>query len=224
MAKLFIVRHGQASFGEADYDRLSDLGRQQSRWLGEYFTQRGINFRLVATGGLSRQRDTASEILDVMGDADAVTNVYPGLNEYDSEAFYTAYTGKGEQHRHQSADYKDYWKTFRAAYEAWIDQRLTGVQESWSDFRDRIRSALDQACAGSGRDDAILAVTSGGVIGSAVSEILESAPRTAMQLNFQIRNTAFCEVIAGRGGRRLLSFNSIPHLDRPGRRDAITHV
>ena len=67
MALLFLVRHGQASFGTAHYDRLSDLGRQQSRWLGEYFAERGLRFKRVVAGTLQRQQDTASEILTGMG-------------------------------------------------------------------------------------------------------------------------------------------------------------
>ena len=41
LAELTLVRHGQASFGAANYDQLSDLGMQQSRWLGEYFAAIG---------------------------------------------------------------------------------------------------------------------------------------------------------------------------------------
>ena len=63
MAKLFVVRHGQASFGAEDYDALSDLGRQQARWLGDYFAERGIRFQRAMSGSLKRQRDTARELL-----------------------------------------------------------------------------------------------------------------------------------------------------------------
>lgn len=223
MAKLFIVRHGQASFGEADYDRLSPLGRQQARWLGEYFAERGLNFQRVLSGELSRQRDTASEILDALGQP-AEIDIHPGLNEYDGQAVYSAYTGRDDQHRHQQADYKDYWRTFRAAYEGWIGGGLERIDESWSDFGSRIQSALARACDGLERDDAALVVTSGGVIGNTISELLGCAPATTVELNFQFRNAAFCEIVVGRNVKRLLSYNSIPHLDRPERRDAITHV
>lgn len=224
MATLFIVRHGQASFGDAHYDRLSTLGRQQSRWLGEYFAERGIAFCHVVAGELARQRDTAIEILAGMGGASDQVNTHLGLNEYDGEAVYAAHTGRGDQHLHQKADYKDYWRTFRAAYEAWVDDRFPDIEESWSGFGERVRQALEHACEGTSREEAILVVTSGGVIGRVVSELLGCAPRTAIELNFQFRNTAFCEVIVGSNARRLLSYNSIPHLDRPGRREAITHM
>jgi phosphohistidine phosphatase SixA len=60
VAELFLVRHAQASFGTDDYDRLSDLGHQQSRWLGDYFAQRGLVFDRVVTGTLRRHRETLS--------------------------------------------------------------------------------------------------------------------------------------------------------------------
>ncbi len=34
MGTLYLVRHGQASFGSDDYDRLSPLGQRQSQRLG----------------------------------------------------------------------------------------------------------------------------------------------------------------------------------------------
>ena len=36
MGTLYLVRHGQASFGADDYDQLSPLGQQQAVRLGEY--------------------------------------------------------------------------------------------------------------------------------------------------------------------------------------------
>lgn len=225
MTKLLIVRHGQASFGTENYDCLSELGRQQARWLGEYFTSRGIVFRRVLAGSLVRQADTAGEIVAGMDPApDSPVTTESGLNEYDGASLYAAYTGRGDQPVHQRSDYRDYWRTFRAAYESWIDERLSVVPETWPAFNDSIRQALERGCAGTSGDDAVLVVTSGGVIGCATSQILDAPGRTAIELNFQVRNTAFCEVVVGRRGMRLLSFNSIPHIDRPDRRHAITHV
>ena len=42
MSMLHLVRHGQASFGADDYDKLSELGWQQSRRLGEYWRSKQI--------------------------------------------------------------------------------------------------------------------------------------------------------------------------------------
>ncbi|ODV41705.1 fructose-2,6-bisphosphatase [Cupriavidus sp. UYMMa02A] len=222
MATLFLVRHGQASFGAANYDCLSGTGRQQARWLGEYFRERGIGLRRVVAGTLVRQQDTASEILSAMGVVGSAIESHPGLNEYDGEALYRSYTGGADHCAHQNGDYNDYWRTFRAAYHAWTQDSLADMPESWSEFGARIHGALTHACEGAAREEAILVVSSGGAIGRAAADLLGAPAQTAIELNLQFRNTAFCEIIVGRGTRRLLSFNSIPHLELPDRRSAQT--
>ncbi|MGO4158367.1 histidine phosphatase family protein [Cupriavidus sp. YAF13] len=226
MATLFLVRHGQASFGAANYDCLSDTGRQQARWLGEYFRERGVAFKRVVAGSLVRQQDTALEILAGMraGDVPVQTDIetHLGLNEYDGEALYRSHTGGADHRAHQNADYNDYWRTFRAAYQAWTLDQLVGMPESWAEFGGRIRDSLLHATEGASREDAVLVVSSGGAIGRATADLLGAPAQTAIELNLQFRNTAFCEIISGRGTQRLLSFNSLPHLDRGDRRDAIT--
>jgi broad specificity phosphatase PhoE len=67
MPRVFLVRHAQASFGTDDYDRLSERGRPQSRWLGEYFAERGTSFARIVAGTLKRQRQTAEEMLGATG-------------------------------------------------------------------------------------------------------------------------------------------------------------
>ncbi len=67
MSQLFLVRHGQASFGAANYDQLSALGYQQSAWLGEHFAELGIQFSRIVTGTLARQQQTAASILETSG-------------------------------------------------------------------------------------------------------------------------------------------------------------
>ena len=58
MGTLYLVRHGQASFGADDYDNLSTLGRQQSVRLGEYWRAKGMTFDAVLVGTLKRQAQT----------------------------------------------------------------------------------------------------------------------------------------------------------------------
>ena len=64
MGKLYLVRHGQASFGAADYDTLSDIGRRQSLRLGEYWRSKGQTFDAVLVGTLKRQTQTLDGILE----------------------------------------------------------------------------------------------------------------------------------------------------------------
>ena len=60
MGTLYLVRHGQASFGADDYDQLSPLGRQQAVRLGEYLRPKlqGKPLEAVLMGSLKRHRQT----------------------------------------------------------------------------------------------------------------------------------------------------------------------
>lgn len=222
MALVYFVRHAQASFGSHHYDRLSELGRQQARWLGEWFAAHDIRFQRVLAGTLARQQDTARAILAATGgDVDSIVT-HAGLDEYRAEAIWSAHTGGADPIAQQRADYKAYWRAFRDAMEAWADDRLVDVPETWGQFGARVRDALETAARDTKREDALLVVSSGGAIGRSIAEIVGSPSKVAIEFNLQFRNTGFCELISGGGTMRMLSFNSIPHLMQPDRRQAIT--
>ena len=222
MSIIHLVRHAQASFGSENYDRLSELGWQQARWLGEYYAARELRFARVMAGSLVRQQDTVRQVLETMGTDPGVIVTHAGLNEYSGEAVYAAYTGGADAREHQRGDYRAYWRTFRAGMQAWARDELPDMPETWGQFGARMADALSQAAQGLGRDDHALVVSSGGAISRALIDILGCAGHVAIEINLQYRNTAFCELLAGGGGLRLISMNNLPHLEAPGRRHAIT--
>ena len=59
MTTILLARHGQASFGQENYDQLSELGSIQAQMLGQHYatTQRRID--AIFTGSLVRQQDSA---------------------------------------------------------------------------------------------------------------------------------------------------------------------
>src|SRR4029450_1607156 len=63
MAVAYLVRHGQASFGAADYDVLSEAGRAQSAVLGAELARRGVVPDRVVTGSSARARETPAVAL-----------------------------------------------------------------------------------------------------------------------------------------------------------------
>jgi broad specificity phosphatase PhoE len=222
MPLIYLVRHAQASFGTHDYDRLSELGQQQAAWLGEHFRARQLRFARVVAGQLRRQRQTAQTVLETLG-ASVPIGTDPGLDEYPGSELYAAFTGGVDPVEHQRRDYRDYWRTFRAAMAAWSEDALQGVPETWAAFGARVGGALEASVAGLARDEAVLVVSSGGAIGRALSEVLRSPASVAIELNLQYRNTGVTELLAaGSGGLRLLGFNAVSHLERPDRRHALT--
>ena len=58
MASLYLIRHGQASFGADNYDALSELGMRQCRLLGEWWRARGHTFERVFSGPMQRHRQS----------------------------------------------------------------------------------------------------------------------------------------------------------------------
>ena len=223
MAILYLVRHGQASFAAENYDRLSDLGRRQSVWLGEYFAERGIVFSRAVCGTLERQRQTARDILDAMGST-LTPAEHPGWNEYSGEALYKAYLGDKWSEARAKGDVRAVYRTIKAALAAWAEGKLQGpLPETWQGFGERIAAAMKSACADLPDDANVLAATSGGAIGRGIADLLQAPAQTAIELNLQFRNSGICEVFFSPRSMRLVSFNCVPHLERSDRREAITY-
>ncbi|MDT3439600.1 MULTISPECIES: histidine phosphatase family protein [unclassified Pseudofrankia] len=72
MSVIYLVRHGQASFGTADYDVLSELGYRQAALVGAELRARGVRAGLATTGTLRRQRETAAAALAAIAEGPAV--------------------------------------------------------------------------------------------------------------------------------------------------------
>ena len=91
MSELYLVRHGQASFGSPDYDQLSEIGFKQSNVLGEFFVSRNIIFDRFVCGDMRRHRQTISQVCKGMQLSKYNLDILPGLNEYDFENLFLAY-------------------------------------------------------------------------------------------------------------------------------------
>jgi len=219
MAELILVRHGQASFGTEDYDRLSELGWRQSRWLGEYFAERHAAFDLVLRGSLRRHAETLAGIAEGMGrPLEAAEDAR--LNEYDSHALLSAHLKGGPLPAGE--DRREHFRILREAMYAWTEGRLGGnAHEPFREFRARVLAALREMRAGSARR--VLVVSSGGPISTILAEVLGMPQRGVVDLNLQTRNTGITELQAGASRIHCVSFNNVPHLDRPDRAGTLTY-
>jgi len=219
MAELVLVRHAQASFGADDYDKLSELGWRQSRWLGEYFAERGITFDRVVRGSLRRHAETLAGIAEGLGralEADADDR----LNEYQADVLLRAHTGKDAFQK--EGDRREHFRILREALYAWTDGALDiEAQHRFDTFRGRVLAALSALRSGEARR--VLVVSSGGPISTVLAEVLGMPLRGVVDLNLQTRNTGITELQAGAKRIHCVSFNNVPHLDRPDRAGALTY-
>ncbi|HEY5791075.1 MAG TPA: histidine phosphatase family protein [Gammaproteobacteria bacterium] len=226
MAELFLVRHGQAAFGSGDYDRLTELGMQQSRWLGEYFAERGVVFDVAFCGRQRRHRETLEALLSALP-AVPPTSIIDGLDEYDFGALIAAHAGPPGVAMLSSSETsgRAFYTLLRDTLAAWAGNRLNGgVPESWAEFGLRIGGALAQMRERAAGARRVLAVCSGGPVSRALGVALQLPDSATIGLNLQLRNSAFAQLYDDGEQLQLVSFNSVPHLDRADRRAAITSV
>ena len=228
MAELYLVRHGQASLGSADYDRLTETGVRQSRWLGEYYAERELTFDAVFTGSQRRHTETLEALAEALPGTPE-PRAHAGLDEYDFGALIRATTGAATLQeaiaQSPQGDRRAIYALLRGALEAWASGRIdAAVPESWAAFGQRVSSALAEVSATAGRGRRVLVVCSGGPISRLLGLALELADRTTIGLNLQLQNSAFAHLYHDGGIYQLASFNSLPHLDRPERRAAMSHI
>jgi broad specificity phosphatase PhoE len=223
MGTLYLVRHGQASFGAADYDKLSELGHKQSIRLGEYFAHKGIHFDGLIAGTLRRHKQTLEGILRGMNRAGEHLS-WDGLNEYDSEAVIAAIHPHPLEKPTSPEIYRHHFRLLRDGLTQW----MAGVvsprgMPSYGDFSAGVAGALDHVRANHYGQN-VLIVSSGGPISTAVGQVLGTSAETTIELNLRMRNSAITEFAFTPKRHMLVCFNAVPHLDHPGCEDWLTYA
>jgi broad specificity phosphatase PhoE len=180
MATIYLVRHGQASFGAENYDELSPLGRRQAQVTGEYFRAAGIVFDAVYSGDLSRQRETASL---VAASQDKVVPQYidPRFNEIRNdeqlkylmpEVIKRNPTVKALMERGLSSS-KDYQKAIDAVFNYWVTPACNDARiQSWADYSGGAREAMANVMQIQGAGKTVGIFASGGTVATLVAQVL----------------------------------------------------
>eukprot|EP01030_Chromulinospumella_sphaerica_P019174 gene19174-19056_t len=171
MGTLYLVRHGQASFGAADYDQLSPLGRQQAVHLGEHWRSRGMRFDAVITGTLRRHTQTLEGIAEGLQTQPEVLQL-PGLNEYDSHALISAIHPQPLGPADTPERYRAHFRILCDALAQWMAGVISPQgMPTWDEFAGGVRAALDHVRHHHAGQNVLL-VSSGGPISTAVGEVL----------------------------------------------------
>jgi broad specificity phosphatase PhoE len=233
MSRLFLVRHGQASFLEQNYDKLSATGERQARLLGEYWTQRRMAFQRVYSGPRCRQRETARIVGDIYKDAGLPwpeIQILQEFDEYDGEwVMESSLPGLAESNPQvrelqqaflQAASPAEKHRTFQRMFEVVIGKWVVGeIQvenvESWLEFCARVQRGLSHVCAGNGASDNVAVFSSGGPIGVSMQRALNLSQEKTIRVAWMARNCSFTEYLFSGERFTLSSFNVFPHLDDP---------
>lgn len=206
MGTIHLVRHGQASWGAADYDELSALGQDQSDALGTSWEASGWAPTDAVAGGMRRHAQTAISVIDACGgdgyDVDA------GWDEYDHLALVRARDASAP-----TEDAKAFHAVLNRAIVDWMDG-AEGAGEPYADFRGRVLAAFEAVVARATSGRSIAVFTSGGPVALVVSHLLAGDDSLFQRLNDVVVNAGVTTVICGATGPRLLAFNEHAHLPR----------
>jgi broad specificity phosphatase PhoE len=224
---LLLVRHGQASAGTDDYDRLSARGVEQATRLGHWLAGSGQPIDGALVGGMRRHRQTFEAIAAGYVEAGGAALPEPlldaCLDEFDHHAVFDSFARDHADHPavagSRTGGLQALGALIHAALGAWSEDRIAGVPETWQAFGERVGRA--GAALARHEGEHVLVVTSGGVISRLAQAALGASDRAAVDLNLSLRNSAVCEFHLRPYGLALGSFNTLPHLH--DRRDLWTY-
>jgi broad specificity phosphatase PhoE len=233
VSHVYVVRHAQASFLEADYDRLSALGEEQARHLGKYWVRQNFKFDRVCSGPRLRQIRTAEIVLDtyknerarfsepvLMSEFDeyhgdeVMKHALPQLLETDCAVreLHQAYLDS----RNKSERVTRFQRLYESVIRKWMNGELLLTKvESWPEFSARVHRGLSRFLSLGNKGERTAIFCSGGPVAVAVQRALDLSPQNTLRVAWMVRNCAFSEVLYSGNRFTLSTFNAFPHLEDP---------
>lgn len=249
MGQIYLVRHGQASFGSSNYDQLSELGHEQARLLGEWLANGGPRFHRIVSGDLRRHRQTADACIGrlpkaQLAETDWLTD--PGFNEYDHHDIMVRHRPDFDdplEVKRFLASGPDAPRAFQQLFEAAMARWMGGAhdadyREPWPVFRARCIDALQRVIDSAGKSETAIVFTSGGTIATLCQHVLGLSDGQTARLNWTLVNCGITKLLyrsgrdrSGRGSpddtgasRLALGYlNNYAHLEWLGPPHAVTY-
>ena len=230
MSLVYLIRHGQASFGRSNYDRLSDTGVRQAEVMGQYFRRLGWSFDAAVSGVMARQTLTAETALAALPQAPRL-EIDEAFNEYDTFSIMNHHLPRLVEEQPDLAplvdqiesDERVFWSLYQKAMLRWQSgAEAPGEHETWKGFGDRTIAGLQRATEGLGSDAKVAVFTSGGCISTLLQRALNLDNERTLRLAWQIKNASISLLKYNPKGLQLVSFNSVAHLEENGNPEIIT--
>ncbi|CAI8780147.1 Histidine phosphatase family protein [Pseudomonas sp. IT-93MI4] len=224
MGSIYLIRHGQASFGADDYDVLSPIGVRQAEVLGQHLAELGIRFDRCLAGDLRRQQHTATSALEqftAKGLSVPTLETDSAFNEFDADAIIRALIPAMLEDEPEAIDIlrnaaqnrAEFQRIFALVIERWLAGTYdTPGLESWLGFVERVQAGLHRVLEQADGNQKIAVFTSGGTITALLHLITQMPARQAFELNWQIVNTSLNQLKFRGREVALASFNSHAHL------------
>jgi broad specificity phosphatase PhoE len=215
MPTVLLVRHGQASFGAADYDVLSERGRHQAEIVATSLAERGYRPARLCSGSLRRQHETASAFLALGGPE---LEVDPRWNEFDPDDVLTHHSETTLRIEGDSGGETLTNRSFQAALEPALAEWVAHAERSptsqtWPQFSGAAPGALGDLTAALDPGETAVVVTSGGAIAAVVGSLLGAPAEVFAALNRTLVNAGVTKIVIGSTGTNVISVNDHSHLE-----------
>ena len=220
MATIYLVRHGQASFGAENYDKLSELGCRQAQVTGTYFRDTGVVFDAVYSGDLSRQRETA-RLAIASQPAEIAHHIDPRFNEIENDEqvkYLVPEVVKTNPEIQALVDRglssgKDYQKVIEAVFNYWVSPACTDTRlASWADYSLGVREALADVIREQGAGKTVGIFASGGTLATIVADVLGLGGDETYQFYEPVFNCSVTQLFYNRSKVSLSYYNDCSFL------------
>lgn len=223
MSRIYLVRHGQATFGAGDYDQLTETGVAQCVQLASHWRAIGRRVDRVYAGTLRRQRASAEAFVQALAGEGGIAlpvQALPGIEEYDHRALLAAH--ESGRPRPEPQDRREFHRALSEALHAWIGGELAGVEE-YARFRARSAAALTRLLAETGRGVSAVLFGSAGSLAAAMQPALGMPDHALMRLKLTFYNTGVSCLLFDGETLTIESVNAVSHLEQPAFAHLITH-
>lgn len=225
MNELYMIRHGQASFGEKNYDRLSPMGVLQAQIVARHWVRIGRKIDAVYVGTMKRQIDTAGALISAYKERQIpIPKIISdeSFDEYDSASVFQAQLpGMMDENPSISEKLADIYtdkRTFQLLFEEAMNRWVSGTCDmpgvvTWRNFTERVIKGVRQIMQAQGAKKRLAIFTSGGPISVVIKEALNLTDKSTMVLSWQIMNASITRFKYNTRGLALAGFNDIAHLE-----------
>ena len=232
MARIFLVRHGQASLLEDDYDRLSPLGETQARHVGAWLGARIAPPEPFISGSLKRQRQTAAACIEGAGWNSVVVSVDQGFDEHDQDDLiahaFPQFADRPTLAKFlRASDHprRAFHSLFERALARWLrGETPSGGGMTWVQFRQRCLASLQRVAENCGSGQSAVVVTSAGPIAAICQALIGLRDERVPSMHTPLFNASITQLLTRPGLISLSTFNSVAHLElKPDAPSLITY-
>ncbi len=225
MAAIYLIRHGQASFGAENYDKLSEMGCRQARVVGEFLRDSGIHFDAVYSGDLLRQRETA-RLAIASQPAEVPHYIDSRFNEIQNDQQLKFLMPEVTKHNPTVqalvekglSSSKDYQKVIDAVFNYWVTPACNDPRiQSWADFSGGVQQAVADVVQAQGSGKTVGIFTSGGTLATIVAQVLGLGGEQTYQFYEPIFNCSITQLFYNKSKISLSYFNDCSFLQVMGR-------